>query len=361
MIDDVKALLSVERYGRLIAATGMPCQGQVWRMKVDKSDLGAALAASARWADRWGAEVQISFTPRSLENPLIRLMADVCEKMHLKKDLNGPFTILKNHLEISSPNRRRTIESLQNSDSAWAIDIEEDEAITFVRVADTGDPVLTCEQSREVDRVAINEYGLPGMCLMENAGCGAVLVANDMLKKARTQGNPLIVAGGGNNAGDGFVMARGFSRLGYVPTIAMVKPHSRLTGDAEINFRLLADEESVKVVDVSENPEHLDDLFHGTSLIVDAMLGTGFRGEVADIYRRAINTINSSRIQVLSLDLPSGLSGDTGLADKSTVRASRTVTFANLKTGLLLADGPERSGVIYIAEIGAPKELMLDN
>lgn len=361
MIDDVKALLSAERYSRLIAAIGMPCPGQVWRMKVDRGDLGAALAASARWANRWGAEVQITFTPRSLEDPLIRLMADICEKMHLKTQLNGPFPILKNHLEIASPNRRRTIESLQNSDSAWAVDIEDEEARTFVRMADTGDPVLTCEQSREVDRVAINEYGLPGVCLMENAGCGAVHVANDMMKKARTQGNPLIIAGGGNNAGDGFVMARGFSRLGYIPTIAMVKPHSKLTGDAEINFNMLADEESVKVVDVSEDPERLHDLFHGTSLIVDAMLGTGFRGEVADNYRKAINTINASRIQVLALDVPSGLSGDTGLADKSTVRASRTVTFANLKTGLLLADGPERCGVIYIAEIGVPKQVIMDN
>ncbi len=241
------------------------------------------------------------------------------------------------------------------------MDIEDEEGGTFVRMADTGDPVLTCEQSREVDRIAINEYGIPGVCLMENAGCGAVLVANDMLKKARTPGNPLIIAGGGNNAGDGFVMARGFSRLGYTSTIAMVKPHNRLTGDAEINFQLLADEESVKIIDVSENPEKLENLFHGTSLIVDAMLGTGFKGYVADTYRKAIDQINASRIQVLALDLPSGLSGDTGVADKATVRASRTVTFANLKTGMLIADGPERCGVLYISEIGVPRKLLVDD
>lgn len=352
-------LLLAERGGRLIAIAGDPAPGQTWRMRLGPGRVGAAMAAAARWADRFGAKVLVALAEKALDDPTLKTLVEGCRRLCLLDPLANRDDIPVDHLEIIAGRSRRMIESVPSDALSWAVRLDSQPSRLFVRLAEAGDRVKSCAASREVDRRAIDDFAVPGLCLMENAGSAAVILAMDMLDKTRHPGGVLVTAGGGNNAGDGFVVARGLAALGRRVTVALLKDHARLSPDAAANLRLLEKLSGVTIADISngkigEFARLLDD----TSLIVDALLGTGFAGEVSEPFRKAIERMNDSRIQILSLDIPSGLSGDSGRADPQTVRASRTITFANLKTGLVTGAGPEKCGLLYIGEIGAPRPVL---
>lgn len=221
---------------------------------------------------------------------------------------------------------------------------------------------LTREEVRAVDRRAIDEFGMTGLVLMENAGRGAA----ERLIQLGIDGTVVVCAGKGNNGGDGFVIARHLELLGCDVRVLLLANPSDLSGDAAANWRILEAAETPRVVLGRQPP--LSDIDHALShadWIVDALLGTGTVGEVREPYRTAIAAINRSARKVFAVDLPSGLDCDTGLpiellADGSAacVRATHTVTFVARKRGFDNPASQTLTGIVHVVGIGIPKRLL---
>ena len=214
----------------------------------------------------------------------------------------------------------------------------------------------TREEVREVDRIAMEEYAMPGVILMENAGRGAADVAMQMLESGGTRGprpHAAIVCGRGNNGGDGFVIARHLHNRGVGVTVHLLAPRDKIGGDALINLQIA---EKMKLDIRQSTPDDLD--FSGCDLIIDAMLGTGLSGEVREPFRAAIGAVNAARKPVLAVDIPSGLDANTGGILGDCVRATRTATFALPTIGFTLRSGPEMTGEVAVVDIGVPREIL---
>ena len=224
---------------------------------------------------------------------------------------------------------------------------------------------LTRQQVRRVDRLAIEQIGIPGMVLMENAGRNAarsVLGLIDERKISPARPRVAVVCGGGNNGGDGYVVARHLHNAGVVIVLHPAKDPGTLTGDALRNYtaaskmgiemRLARDEEELAAASAD---------WDRAQVIVDALLGTGFSGAVRPPIDAVINRINEARswgASIVSLDLPSGLDCDTGRPAKPTVRADLTVTFVARKVGFDRHGAAEFLGRVVVADIGAPTALI---
>jgi NAD(P)H-hydrate epimerase len=211
---------------------------------------------------------------------------------------------------------------------------------------------VTRDEIREIDRVAIEEYGIPGVVLMENAGRGAADLAMEMLG-GTTDARVSIVCGSGNNAGDGFVIARHLHNRGVGVVIHLLAPREKISGDALVNLQVI---EKMKL-DIRQTPPG-EVTFEGVDLIVDAMLGTGLQGEVREPYVSAIRAVNAAKTPTLCVDIPSGLDANTGAILGEAVCAERTVTFAAPKIGFTLCDGPSMTGSVTVVDIGVPHELL---
>jgi NAD(P)H-hydrate epimerase len=223
--------------------------------------------------------------------------------------------------------------------------------------------LLTAAEMREMDRVSIEEYGVPGVVLMENAGRGAAMVALELFKLRRGAEQVVVVCGPGNNGGDGYVVARHLANRGLEVRVLLVADRARVTGDAAVHLRVL-ERMNVPLVSAAtpgallepQRPSELN--LSRADLIVDALLGTGLTAEVRSPYREAIAAINAAtpRVPVLSLDLPSGIDSDTGAVRGVAVRAAATATFAFPKRGLYLYPGRAHAGTIRVVDIGVPLE-----
>lgn len=200
------------------------------------------------------------------------------------------------------------------------------------------------EQVRELDRLAIEQYGIAGSTLMERAGRAAFALLRRRWPLARRIG---VVCGVGNNGGDGFVLARLAQEAGLEVALYQVGDAARLHGDA------LAAARAAGLPAESLAPGAL----RHCDLVVDALLGTGLSGEVRDTWRDAIDAINTSGRPVLALDIPSGLDADSGAPLGDAVRATATMTFIGLKPGLLTAAGPALCGELHFADLEVPAEL----
>ena len=211
---------------------------------------------------------------------------------------------------------------------------------------------VTRDEIREIDRVAIEEYGIPGVVLMENAGRGAADIAVEMLD-GKADALVSIVCGSGNNAGDGFVIARHLHNRGIGVVVRLLAPREKIGGDALVNLEII---EKMKLDIRHATPDELT--FDDVDLIVDAMLGTGLQGEVREPYTSAICAVNAAKRPVLCVDMPSGLDADTGAVLGEAVCANRTATFAASKIGFTLCDGPTMAGDVTVVDIGVPRELL---
>ena len=202
--------------------------------------------------------------------------------------------------------------------------------------------LLTTTEMAEADRLAITG-GIPGIDLMENAGRAVADVA------ARTQRQRvLVVAGPGNNGGDGFVAARHLSRSGCDVRLSFIGDRKILKGDAALS----AERWSGKVEEAS--PAGVVDC----DLIVDALFGAGLDRDVQGLPRTMIDAMNASGVPVISVDLPSGVNGTSGAVMGAAVRATRTVTFFRRKTGHLLLPGRLHCGAVEVADIGIPERVL---
>jgi len=220
--------------------------------------------------------------------------------------------------------------------------------------------IASTKQIRELDRKAIEEFGLPGLVLMENAGRGATRIALEMLTSPGSQ-TALVLCGKGNNGGDGFVVARHLhNALVAIETFLTaqvddVDPES----DAGINLHVVRKMGiPIRPVLLPEEAADLGERLRKADLIIDALLGTGLSGGVREPARTLIETINASGRPVLAIDTPSGLCTDTGRVLGVAVSARRTATFAAAKRGFYKAEGPERVGRLDVVDIGVPRALL---
>ncbi|TYO95677.1 NAD(P)H-hydrate epimerase [Geothermobacter ehrlichii] len=216
--------------------------------------------------------------------------------------------------------------------------------------------VLTAEQMRDLDRQAIEEIGIPGLVLMENAGRAS---AEALLRAFadRCCAPVLILCGKGNNGGDGFVVARHLRNRELKVEVLVLAPREKIGGDAAVNLAILERcGQTVRFVPDDESlAAALVDARAG--LIVDALFGTGLSSEVRGHYRRAIDWINASGLPVVAIDIPSGVDAGNGHILGRAVQADLTLTFAAAKLGHLLSPGAQCCGRLEVIDIGIPKHL----
>jgi NAD(P)H-hydrate epimerase len=211
---------------------------------------------------------------------------------------------------------------------------------------------LTREQIRRLDQRAVEEYAVPSIVLMENAGRGTA----DVLCGLGIAGPVVVCCGPGNNGGDGLVIARHLDLRGHAVRVLLAVPPEQLRGDAATNFQIV--ERSEIALRVSSAADAWRDELSGAAWAVDALLGTGSRGEPRDPIAGLIEAINTSGVPVLAVDLPSGLDCDTGQTSSRTVRALHTATFVAAKPGLLVASAQPYVGKLHMVDIGAPRKLV---
>ncbi len=217
--------------------------------------------------------------------------------------------------------------------------------------------VVTASEIQEIDRISIQEYGIPGAILMEAAG---ILTTRVILERFPLAGKKVtVVCGTGNNGGDGFVIARHLQRQGIMCNTVVVGKKEKLEGDALLNYQLLKrNGPDVRECSDTAHISLLATLLHDSGLIVDALFGTGLSNPVRGLARDVIALINSSDISVVAVDIPSGIDGSTGHLCGDAVKAAVTVTMGLPKTGLLLYPGALYAGELFVADIGFPQELM---
>lgn len=218
--------------------------------------------------------------------------------------------------------------------------------------------VLTRDQVRDVDRRAAEDFGLPGVVLMENAGRGAA----ELLVSLGIHGRVVVCSGGGNNGGDGFVLARHLDNLGFPVRVLLFAEPGALTGDAAVHYQVLAragvpiEVHAGAALDETTVRHELD----GAEWIVDALFGTGLRGALRPPFDRLVAWMNESPGRRYAIDVPSGLDCDTGRAFSTAVRADHTVTFVANKLGF--ADPAARAwlGQVHVVDIGVPRKLVAE-
>ncbi len=204
-------------------------------------------------------------------------------------------------------------------------------------------------QVREIDRITIDERRIPGLTLMRRAADACV---SALIQRWPEPAKVAVLCGSGNNAGDGFIIAGLLANRGVQTSVGLVGRMPEADSDAGAACRFCRDS-GVGVVTASE-------AMHDADVIVDALLGTGITGALRPGYAEVIAAVNRGSWKVLSVDLPSGLSSDTGNLQGSAVRADVTVTFIGRKLGLLTADGPEVTGELLFADLDVPDDVLAE-
>ncbi len=196
---------------------------------------------------------------------------------------------------------------------------------------------------RKIDALAEKKYKIPALILMENAGQALAREAAKITNGKKVA----VVCGSGNNAGDGFVAARYLINMGIKVSVILTKPQSSFKGICKANFEIL---KKLKA-EISDNINKIIK----AGVVIDALLGTGIKGEVSGNVKNAIELINNSKAFVVSADIPSGIDSDTGAVAGIAVKTDLTVTFALLKKAFKYAYVKEYTGKIIVADIGVPK------
>ena len=213
--------------------------------------------------------------------------------------------------------------------------------------------IVTAEQMRELDQRASEEFGVPSIVLMENAGLRTFDIVYRMLDDVNGR-QAAIVCGRGNNGGDGFVVARHLHQIGVSVQVLLVGRADEIKGDARINLEI-AKKSGIPIEEVTEIGQVCMALAR-SDLVVDALFGTGIKGEITGLPGEIIDAINDSGRPVVAVDLPSGLDSDTGQICGRCVRADQTVTFGLPKIGLAVYPGAALAGRVHVAEIGIPEK-----
>ena len=207
------------------------------------------------------------------------------------------------------------------------------------------DRVYSVAEVRATDRAAIDS-GIPGYTLMTRAAQAALEFALARFPDARRW---VFLCGGGNNAGDGFVLAKLAAERGIDIAVSTLLDPDRLVGDAATAFK------DFRAAGLKSSP-WAGAIGAAADLIVDGMLGSGLMRDVEGNYRDAVEAANAHKAPVLALDIPTGLHGDDGRIMGCAVRADATITFVGVKSGLVLGHGPARCGDVGLADLGIPDD-----
>ena len=220
---------------------------------------------------------------------------------------------------------------------------------------------LARQEVRELDRLAVEEYSVPSVVLMENAGANTAR----LLEAQGIAGPVAIACGRGNNGGDGFVIARHLEAAGHQVRVLLAAAPEAYAGDAAINLRIVERSGSSIICLATADEEAWRRELAGAAWIVDALLGTGAVGPPRGAIAIAITAINDMRAaavdvaaRVLAVDLPSGLDADTGAAAGPCVRADLTATFVAEKAGFANPSAAAFTGTVHVLGIGAPAALL---
>src|SRR5512147_1142980 len=214
--------------------------------------------------------------------------------------------------------------------------------------------VLNTQQMREADRRTIDDVGIPSIVLMENAGRQAVAAmeaAYDDLLSSHVG----VLCGRGNNGGDGFVIARTLVQRGIETSVFLLGSVADVRGDARTNLEVLG-RIGLTVVEITNAQEwelHFSEISE-CELIVDAILGTGFQGQLSGLLETVVADVNGLGVPVVAIDLPTGISADSHEIEGEAIEASMTVTLAAPKIPLVLPPADTHCGDLVIADIGIP-------
>src|SRR4030042_1800085 len=215
--------------------------------------------------------------------------------------------------------------------------------------------VMSRDEVRAFDQYAINTLGVPGVVLMENAGRSCAELIKEKLAGI-TETKVCIFCGTGNNGGDGYVIARHLLNSGFRITIVVCGDRHKIKGDAKINLDILERlGQPIKQFNLRNGDfaGQVNNLIADADMLVDALFGTGLKGEVSDEFKQLIESINSQNCPILAVDIPSGLDCDTGQPLGAAIKATYTVTFVAVKKGFVSSiAAAQYTGRIFIASIG---------
>ncbi len=219
--------------------------------------------------------------------------------------------------------------------------------------------ILTAAEMQRVDRLTSEQYGIPSLTLMENAGRAVADFLVERFSPLKTQ-KVAILCGRGNNGGDGLVVARLLRERGLEPRVVLLADPKSLKGDAATNFERLEGSGPPDIAPDSAAWQRVKNSLQGTTLIVDALLGTGLSKPLEGFLLEVVRDINSAfpGARIVAVDLPSGVSGDSGELMGKSARADFTVTFTAPKLAHVFPPACERAGEWVVRPIGTPPELL---
>ncbi|HWB00167.1 MAG TPA: NAD(P)H-hydrate epimerase [Pirellulales bacterium] len=210
---------------------------------------------------------------------------------------------------------------------------------------------LSRDQSRAIDERAVREFGMPSLLLMENAGRGTV----DVMLRLELPGPFAVCCGVGNNGGDGFVIARHLDLRGQVVRVFVWGDLTKMSPDAATNLAILERTGiDIEPFGSRHDADRLRRGLEGAGCAVDALLGTGARGNPRPPLDAVIRQLNAAHCAKVAVDLPSGLDCDTGLPGDPTFVADHTVTFVDRKVGFDAPGATTFTGLVHVTDIGAP-------
>jgi len=218
---------------------------------------------------------------------------------------------------------------------------------------------LTCQEIRELDILAIEHVGIPGIVLMENAARAVAECIHQVLLDP-TNSHVLFLCGPGNNGGDGFVAARHLRNAGVKVAVVLAAPRDKYRGDAALNLAIYERMEGT-LFDATDGKQRkeIDARIGSSDVVVDALLGTGSTGAPRGVIAELIKTANAApRARRVAVDMPTGLDADGGKVSEPCFRADATVTFVAAKVGFAGAAARAVLGRVVVADIGVPRELI---
>lgn len=214
--------------------------------------------------------------------------------------------------------------------------------------------VVTANEMKEIDSITINKIGIPSSVLMERAGLAVVKKIKELSIKDR---KAIVIAGNGNNGGDGIVVARNLKNEGWDVKIFIFNEPDRLKEDALKQFKIALNC-GLQIENIKNFLSQISILKKEYNILVDAIFGTGLSKNITNIYKETIDEINRSNFKVISIDIPSGISSDTGQIMGSAIKADYTVTFGLPKRGHLIFPGFINTGILSVENIGFPDYLL---